>query len=79
MLRALSNFEDGFADETGAPNPDLPTTQAQVTLDVDASSWTRMVLTTTFASLDAMEELVRMGMEEGITLALGQADALLVT
>ena len=73
------DFEDGFADETGAPNPDLPTTQAQVTLQVDASSRTRMVLTTTFASLDAMEELVRMGMEEGITLALGQADALLAT
>lgn len=38
-----------------------------------------MVITTTFASLEAMEELVKMGMEEGITLALGQADALLMT
>lgn len=72
-------FEDGFADEAGAPNPDLPTTQAQVTLDINASGRTRMVITTTFASLDAMQELVKMGMEEGITMALGQADALLVT
>ena len=73
------DFQDGFADETGAPNPDLPTTHARVTLEVDAGRQTVMVITTTFASLDAMQELVKMGMEEGITLALGQADALLMT
>lgn len=73
------DFEDGFADETGAPNPDLPTTHAQVTLEGGAGRRTVMVIATTFESLDAMHELVKMGMEEGITLALGQADALLMT
>ena len=73
------DFEDGFADETGAPNPDLPTSHAHVALDRDESGRTLMVITTTFASLDAMQELVKMGMEEGITLALGQADALLIS
>lgn len=76
-LRVRST-EDGFADETGAPNPDLPTTLAQVALDLNAEGRTVMVITTTFPSLDAMQELVKMGMEEGITLAIGQADALLV-
>lgn len=73
------DFEDGFANETGAPNPDLPTTLAQVTLNLDTNGRTVMVLTTTFSSLEAMQELVKMGMEEGITLAIGQADAILVT
>lgn len=53
-------------------------THAQVTLDLNAEGRTVMIITTTFPSLDAMQELVKMGMEEGITLALGQADALLV-
>lgn len=72
------DFEDGFADETGTPNPNLPTTRAVVSLVSEADGRTRMVIATTFGSLAGMRELISMGMEEGITLALGQADALLV-
>lgn len=35
-----------------------------------------MVLESTFASREAMEELVAMGVEEGMRLALGQTDAI---
>ena len=35
-----------------------------------------MVIETTFPSSDAMERLVAMGMEEGMSLALGQIDDL---
>lgn len=68
--------EDGFADESGTPNPALPTTimVAEFTEDGDA---TRMVMTSTFPSLDAMQEVLDMGMEEGIKSALGQIDAIL--
>ena len=69
-------LEDGFADEQGAPNPALPTTHTRVDITtVDAR--TRMSITTTFSSPEAMEQLVSMGMEEGMSQAMGQIDAIL--
>ena len=70
-------FEDGFADDAGDPNPDMPTMIIRVTLDAQPDGGTRMAVETTFPSIEAMEQLVLMGMEEGMTLALGQIDDLL--
>ncbi len=68
--------DDGFADDTGEPNPDLPTTRTRV--DITAvEGGTRMLITTTFPSPEAMEQLVAMGMEEGMSQALAQTDAIL--
>jgi hypothetical protein len=36
-----------------------------------------MVAVTQFPSLEAMEQLVAMGMDEGMTLALGQIEGIL--
>ncbi len=69
-------FEDGFANEAGEPNPDMPTTVTRVSLRADDGG-TTMAIETNFPSLEAMEKLVEMGMEEGITLAVGQIDGLL--
>ncbi|MFZ0159088.1 MAG: SRPBCC domain-containing protein [Kineosporiaceae bacterium] len=69
-------FEDGFADGAGVPNPDMPVTTTEVRLTEDGTG-TRMTIETRFPSLEAMEQLVQMGMEEGLTLAVGQMDALL--
>ncbi|MEO5633787.1 SRPBCC domain-containing protein [Gaiella sp.] len=71
-------FEDGFADGAGDPNPDLPTTVARVSLSTPEDGRTTMAIETTFPTLGAMEQILAMGMEEGITLAIGQIDALLV-
>ena len=71
-------FEDGFADSTGAPNPDLPTTVARVSLSESEGGRTTMSIETTFPTLEAMEQILAMGMEEGITAAIGQIDGLLV-
>jgi uncharacterized protein YndB with AHSA1/START domain len=68
--------DDGFADETGTPNAEMPVTRMEVQLDDDGGR-TRMVMSSTFPSTEAMEQMVEMGMEEGITLALGQIDAIL--
>jgi uncharacterized protein YndB with AHSA1/START domain len=70
-------FEDGFADETGAPSSDLPTTTAVVEL-TETSGGTRMTVTSRFASAEHMEQLAAMGMVEGMTSAMEQMDALLV-
>lgn len=69
-------LEDGFADDTGAPNPELPTTMLHMSL-AEAPDSTQMVITSTFPSLEAMEQLVAMGMEEGMREAMGQMDGLL--
>jgi uncharacterized protein YndB with AHSA1/START domain len=70
-------FEDGFADETGAPDPGMPVTTARVSLERTDGGGTRMVIESTFDSLEAMERLVSMGMEEGLRAALGQTDEIL--
>jgi uncharacterized protein YndB with AHSA1/START domain len=69
-------FEDGFADNDGNPNLDMPVTRIVVTLH-EQGGHTRMELVNTFPSLAAMEQMVAMGMEEGMTLALSQMDDLL--
>jgi uncharacterized protein YndB with AHSA1/START domain len=69
-------FVDGFADDTGTPNPEMPTTTTTVHLDDRPTGGTRMVIESVFPSLEAMEQMIAMGMEEGITAAIGQIDGL---
>ena len=68
--------EDGFADDTGAPNPDMPSMIMSVVLS-DEGGVTQMVTTTTFPSREAMEQLVNMGMEDGLRAAMAQMDEIL--
>ena len=68
--------DDGFADDSGTPNKDMPVTRMDVALSDDGGR-TRMVMSSVFPSLEAMEQMVEMGMEEGITLAIGQIDGIL--
>ncbi len=68
--------EDGFADESGTPNPGMPTMRMVFTFQ-STSSGSRCTTVTTFPSLDAMEQLTKMGMIEGMQSAMGQIDALL--
>ncbi len=69
-------FLDGFADQDGAPNEDLPVSTVRMTL-TDHDGGTRMEMRSIFASLEQMEQVLEMGMEEGLTAAVGQMDALL--
>ncbi len=69
-------FEDGFSDESGTPDTSMPTITMQVDLD-QAGPGTRMTITSRFATADQMEQIMQMGMVEGITAALGQIDVLL--
>ena len=69
-------FEDGFADDSGEPNPELPTVRGRVELE-QVSGGTRMTVTSRFATVEQMEQLVQMGMVDGITQAMNQIDNLL--
>jgi uncharacterized protein YndB with AHSA1/START domain len=69
-------FDDGFADDDGAPVAAMGTTHATVTLE-QIGDRTRMTVLSTFESEDQMNQMVEMGMEEGMKEAAGQIDALL--
>lgn len=72
-------LRDGFADEHGDPNPDMPTMVMHVDIaPIAGSGRTRMTVLTEFPSLEQMQQLVEMGMEEGMREAWEQIDALLV-
>lgn len=73
----LIEFDDGFCDESGQPDPSMPTTRSRVELEA-SSAGTLMTITSTFANPEQMQQLSQMGMVEGITAAVGQIDELLV-
>ena len=68
--------KDGFADDTGKPNDDLPAGRMVVTLD-ERDDTTVMEITSHFPSTEVMEQLLSMGQEEGMVLALGQIEGIL--
>lgn len=71
-------FEDGFADDEGKPNEEMPTTIATVTIAEGPDGATTMTIESKFGSREGMEQVIEMGMEQGMVEALGQIDALLV-
>jgi uncharacterized protein YndB with AHSA1/START domain len=73
---ARLRFEDGFADDEGKPNEEMPSTVATVTI-VESDGATTMSIESKFASREGMEQVIEMGVEQGLTEALGQIDALL--
>ena len=68
---------DGFSDADGNANEALPTTAFVVSFTALTNGATRMVIESTFPSLEAMEQLIEMGMEEGLKAAMTQIDAVL--
>ena len=70
-------FLDGFANDDGTPNTDMPVNTAQVTIQETGDGRTRMSIQSTYPSTAAMEQNLAMGMEQGLTEAVGQIDAIL--
>jgi uncharacterized protein YndB with AHSA1/START domain len=70
-------FRDGFAHDDGTPNDAFPVTIAHVTIEDVGGGRTRMSIESVYPSAEAMEQVLAMGMEEGITQAVGQIDAIL--
>jgi uncharacterized protein YndB with AHSA1/START domain len=68
---------DGFANDDGSPNTDLPQGTMRVTIEPFGAGRTRMTIESRYASAEAMEQLLAMGEEQGLTEAVGQIDAIL--
>ncbi len=73
----MLTVEDGFADAEGVPDATSPTMQMVFRFEPTASG-SRSLIVTTFASVAAMEQVMAMGMMEGLQSAMGQMDAVLV-
>jgi uncharacterized protein YndB with AHSA1/START domain len=69
--------QDGFANEDGSPNTDMPVGEMRVTIEEVVEGRTRMSIVSIFPSTESMEQLLAMGQEEGLSLAVGQIDAIL--
>ncbi|MER7053132.1 SRPBCC domain-containing protein [Streptomyces sp. NPDC000351] len=69
-------FTDGFADADGVPSAGMPTTVTRVTL-TERDGGTRMEMRSVFDTREHLDQLVKMGMEEGLREAVGQMDSLL--
>ena len=70
-------FRDGFANDDGTPNDALPRNEGRVTIEEIGAGRTRMSIESRFPSTEAMEQVLAMGMEEGLREAVGQIDAIL--
>jgi uncharacterized protein YndB with AHSA1/START domain len=70
-------YRDGFANDDGTPNDALPRNDGRVTIEEIGGGRTRMSIESIFPSAEAMEQVLAMGMEEGLKQAVGQIDAIL--
>jgi uncharacterized protein YndB with AHSA1/START domain len=72
----MFEIEDGFAHEDGSRNSDMPSMRMVFTFE-STKRGSRFTSVTRFPSVAAMEQLVQMGMMEGMKSALGQMDRVL--
>jgi uncharacterized protein YndB with AHSA1/START domain len=70
------SFDDGFADLDFNPNPDLPVSRNVYTFTAHDGG-TRAVFVSTYASAEALQKVLDMGIVEGATSAINQIDGLL--
>lgn len=74
----LESFEvrDGFANPDGTANTDMPTMRV-VFAFTETDTGSQVTITTWFDSVEDLDQLMAMGMEEGMREAMGQMDAVL--
>ena len=70
-------FEDGFGSSPEQPAEGMPTIHARVEL-AEAPGGTRMTVRSEFATVEQMEQVLAMGMAEGMAEAMGQLDEVLL-
>ncbi len=69
-------YDDGFADAHGEPDDKMGVTHSVMTLEA-VDGRTRMTTVTVFESAEQLQQMLEMGMEEGVREGMGQIDALL--
>jgi uncharacterized protein YndB with AHSA1/START domain len=79
-IRPIEYFtaRDGFTDETGEVNPDLPQAQWEISF-TELAGHTLVQTIVTYPSLTDLEKVIEMGIEPGLTSTLERLDELLPT
>jgi uncharacterized protein YndB with AHSA1/START domain len=72
------SFDDGFADLDFNPNPELPVSRNVFTF-AEHDGGTRATYVCTFASAEALQQVLDMGVVEGTSLAINQIDDLIAS
>ncbi len=67
---------DGFADQDGEPNREMPSMRLRFVFEA-TDDGSRVTSTSHFTSLAELEQLLDMGMDEGMREAMGQIEAVL--
>jgi uncharacterized protein YndB with AHSA1/START domain len=77
-VNAHSSFDviDWFADETGAPNTDMPGMRVSFAFEETADG-SRLTTISSFDSIEQLQQLLEMGMLEGTKQAMAQIDDVL--
>ena len=70
-------LRDGFANDDGTPSDGFGVSALEVDIESIDDRRTRMTMSSRFASREDMEQVLALGMEEGLTQAVGQIDAIL--
>lgn len=70
-------FQDYFADTDGSEDTDLPVSTTIVTISQQDDGSSEMTIDSRYPTPRALEQVLELGMEEGIQAALSQTDALL--
>jgi uncharacterized protein YndB with AHSA1/START domain len=79
-IHPIDNYTalDGFCDESGTLNPDLPRSKWNVTFS-DAATHTLVQTVVAYGSSEALQQVINMGLKEGLTSTLERLDELLLS
>ena len=70
-------YRDGCANDDGTPNTELPESTIRATIQEIDEGKTRMSIEIRFPTIEAMEQTLAMGTEEGLKQSVRQIDAIL--
>jgi uncharacterized protein YndB with AHSA1/START domain len=71
------DYEDFFTDEAGMVNESLPGSKSSVELSEQTHDSTLLRVTTSYATADALKQVIEMGMEEGYGQTLDKLEQVL--
>ncbi|WP_250464138.1 SRPBCC family protein [Microbulbifer litoralis] len=79
-IQPIENYTalDGFCDDSGKLNPELPRARWDVTF-TEAEDHAFVETLVAYNTLEDLESVIKMGMEEGLTSTLERLDELLLT
>jgi uncharacterized protein YndB with AHSA1/START domain len=79
-IQPIDNYTslDGFCDDTGALNLELPRSKWNVAFS-DITTHTLVETVVSYTSSEALQQVIKMGLKEGVTSTLERLDELLLT